>query len=285
MIKSMTGFGVCSFSIGGDGYNIELKSVNGRYLEIKFKGIQLDLSVEDEIKKLIQLNLQRGTVFIKIDSELKNNVKKVFDREKYELLKEILKDINIKYGQSMNMSDIISSNDLLKINDPKFPDNKELIKKVEIALMQLNDMRKIEGERIFNDTLGRIKKIKEMIATITEKTNNYKSEKQDILRIKIKELLNGEDLDESRLIQEVAYFSEKMDVTEEIVRCNSHFDQLHNYLRIDEPVGKRINFLLQEIVREINTIGSKSSQTDVIMQVVEIKDELEKIREQMQNIL
>ncbi len=285
MIKSMTGFGVCSFSIGRDRYNIELKSVNGRFLEIKFKGVQFDLSIEDEIKKLIQLNLQRGTVFIKIDSELKNNVKKVFDREKYELLKEILKDINIKYGQSMNMSDIISSNDLLKINDPKFPSSKELIKKVEIALMQLNDMRKIEGERIFNDTLARIKKIKEMIATITEKTNNYKSEKQDILRIKIKELLNGEDLDESRLIQEVAYFSEKMDVTEEIVRCNSHFDQLHNYLRIDEPVGKRINFLLQEIVREINTIGSKSSQTDVIMQVVEIKDELEKIREQMQNIL
>ena len=285
MIKSMTGFGVCSFSIGGDRYNIELKSVNGRFLEIKFKGVQFDLSIEDEIKKLIQLNLQRGTVFIKIDSELKNNVKKVFDREKYELLKEILKDINIKYGQSMNMSDIISSNDLLKINDPKFPSSKELIKKVEIALMQLNDMRKIEGERIFNDTLARIKKIKEMIATITEKTSNYKSEKQDILRIKIKELLNGEDLDESRLIQEVAYFSEKMDVTEEIVRCNSHFDQLHNYLRIDEPVGKRINFLLQEIVREINTIGSKSSQTDVIMQVVEIKDELEKIREQMQNIL
>ena len=117
------------------------------------------------------------------------------------------------------------------------------------------------------------------------KTTNYKSEKQHTLRIKIKELLNGEDIDESRLIQEVAYFSEKMDVTEEIVRCNSHFDQLHNYLRIDEPVGKRINFLLQEIVREINTIGSKSSQSDVIMHVVEIKDELEKIREQMQNIL
>ena len=93
----MTGFGFCSFSIGEDRYNIELKSVNGRFLEIKFKGIQLDLSAEDEIKKLIQLNLQRGTVFIKIDSELKNNVKKVFDREKYELLKEILKDINIKY--------------------------------------------------------------------------------------------------------------------------------------------------------------------------------------------
>ena len=285
MIKSMTGFGVCSFSIGEDRYNIELKSVNGRFLEIKFKGIQLDLSLEDEIKKIIQFNLQRGTVFIKIDSELKNNVKRVFDREKYELLKGILKDINIKYGQSMNMSDIISSNDLLKINDPKFPDDKELIKKVEIALMQLIDMRKIEGERIFNDTLGRINKIKEIIATITEKTNNYKSEKQDILRVKIKELLNGEDLDESRLIQEVAYFSEKMDVTEEIVRCNSHFDQLNNYLRINEPVGKRINFLLQEIVREINTIGSKSSQTDVIMHVVEIKDELEKIREQMQNIL
>ena len=106
-----------------------------------------------------------------------------------------------------------------------------------------------------------------------------------MLKTKIEDLLLGQDLDESRLIQEVAYFSEKMDVTEEIVRCKSHFTQLLSYLDVNEPVGKRINFLLQEIGREINTIGSKSTQTEVIIEIVEIKDEVEKIREQIQNIL
>ena len=124
-----------------------------------------------------------------------------------------------------------------------------------------------------------------IIDLIKEKSANYKIEKQDKLRLKIESLLNGEGIDESRLIQEVAYYSEKMDVTEEIVRCEIHFSQLNSYLETNEPVGKRINFLLQEITREINTIGSKSSQTEVIINIVEIKNELEKIREQFQNIL
>ena len=105
------------------------------------------------------------------------------------------------------------------------------------------------------------------------------------LRLKVKDLLNDEDLDEFRLIQEVAYYSEKMDVTEEIIRCKIHFNQLVSFLETNKPVGKRINFMLQEIGREINTIGSKSNQTEVIVDIVEIKDEVEKIREQIQNIL
>ena len=285
MIKSMTGFGVGSISTGSDRYNIEIRSVNARFLDIKFKGIQLDLLVEDEIRNLIKNKLHRGTIYIRIDSDLKNNNKIVFDKEKYELLKGILRDINVKYGQPMNISDIISSNDLLKLNEPKTPDKKVLIKSVELALKQLDEMRKTEGEKILEDTMIRINQIITTMGILKEKVNSYKVEKQNRLRSKIEELLDGEDLDESRLIQEVAYFSEKIDVTEEIVRCSSHFTQLISYLNVNEPVGKRINFLLQEIGREINTIGSKSPQTDVTFNIVEIKDELEKIREQIQNIL
>ena len=285
MIKSMTGFGVGSISTGSDRYNIEIRSVNARFLDIKFKGIQLDLLVEDEIRNLIKNKLHRGTIYIRIDSDLKNNNKIVFDKEKYELLKGILRDINVKYGQPMNISDIISSNDLLKLNEPKTPDKKVLIKSVELALKQLDEMRKTEGEKILEDTMIRINQIITTMGILKEKVNSYKVEKQNRLRSKIEELLDGEDLDESRLIQEVAYFSEKIDVTEEIVRCSSHFTQLISYLNVNEPVGKRINFLLQEIGREINTSGSKSPQTDVTFNIVEIKDELEKIREQIQNIL
>ena len=285
MIKSMTGFGVGSISTGSDRYNIEIRSVNARFLDIKFKGIQLDLLVEDEIRNLIKNKLHRGTIYIRIDSDLKNNNKIVFDKEKYELLKGILRDINVKYGQPMNISDIISSNDLLKSNEPKTPDKNIIIKSVELALKQLDEMRKTEGEKILEDTMIRINQIITTMGILKEKVNSYKVEKQNRLRSKIEELLDDEDLDESRLIQEVAYFSEKIDVTEEIVRCSSHFTQLISYLNVNEPVGKRINFLLQEVGREINTIGSKSPQTDVTFDIVEIKDELEKIREQIQNIL
>ena len=285
MIKSMTGFGVGAISIGSDRYNIEIRSVNARFLDIKFKGIQLDLLVEDEIRSLIKNKLHRGTIYIRIDSDFKNKNKVVFDQEKYELLKTILRDINVKYGQPMNISDIISSNDLLKLNEPKSPNKKVIIENVEIALKQLDDMRKAEGAKILEDTMTRINQITTTLGLLSKKVNSYKVEKHNMLRSKIEDLLASQNLDESRLIQEVAYFSERMDVTEEIVRCNSHITQLISYLDVNEPVGKRINFLLQEIGREINTIGSKSPQTDVTIDIVEIKDELEKIREQIQNIL
>ena len=281
----MTGFGVGNISTGSDKYNIEIRSVNARFLDIKFKGIQLDLLVEDEIRNLIKNKLHRGTIYIRIDSDLENKNKVIFDQEKFELLKAILRDINVKYGQPMNISDIISSNDLLKLNEPKSPDKKTIIDNVQLALEQLDNMRKIEGEKILEDTIKRINQIIKKIGLVKEKSNLYKVDKQNMLRSKIELLLDDEDLDESRLIQEVAYFSEKIDVTEELVRCNSHLTQLFSYLELNEPVGKRINFLLQEIGREINTIGSKSPQTDVTIYIVEIKDELEKIREQIQNIL
>ena len=285
MIKSMTGFGVGTISTGSDKYNIEIRSVNARFLDIKFKGIQLDLLVEDEIRNLIKNKLQRGTIYIRIDLDMENKNKVIFDHEKYELLKAILRDINVKYGQSLNISDIISSNDLLKLNEPKAPNKKVIIKNVEIALKQLDGMRKTEGAKILEDTMARINQITTTLGLLSKKVNSYKVEKHKMLKTKIEDLLLGQDLDESRLIQEVAYFSEKMDVTEEIVRCNSHFTQLLSYLDVNEPVGKRINFLLQEIGREINTIGSKSPQADLTIDIVEIKDELEKIREQIQNIL
>ena len=115
----MTGFGFGAISTGSDEYNIEIRSVNARFLEIKFKGIQLDLVTEDEIKTLIKTKLHRGTIYVRIDSDLENKNKVIFDQEKYELLKTILRDINVKYGQPINISDIISSNDLLKLNEPK----------------------------------------------------------------------------------------------------------------------------------------------------------------------
>ena len=148
MIKSMTGFGLSSSQNRDYKYNIEIKSINGRFFETKFKGTQLGILAENKIKELIKSKLYRGTVYIRIDLDSTRTNKITFDQEKYELLKDILKDIHVRYGQPMNMSDIISSSDLLKFNEQKLPDDKELIECVEIALNQVDDMRKAEGEKI-----------------------------------------------------------------------------------------------------------------------------------------
>ena len=168
----MTGFGVGTISTGSDKYNIEIRSLNARFLDIKFKGIQLDLLVEDEIRNLIKNKLHRGTIYIRIDSDLENKNKVIFDQEKFELLKTILRDINVKYGQSLNISDIISSNDLLKLNEPKAPNKKVIIKNVEIALEQLDGMRKTEGAKILEDTMTRINQITATLGHLSKKVNS-----------------------------------------------------------------------------------------------------------------
>ena len=146
-------------------------------------------------------------------------------------------------------------------------------------------MRLVEGEKIKEDILNRIIKLKELIKKIKEISDSFSKNKENQLKTKIKLLLKDKELDESRLIQEVSHIAEKVDVSEEITRSKIHIDQLQLYFETKGPVGKKINFLIQEINREINTIGSKSPETSVTFNVVEIKSELEKIREQVQNIL
>ena len=209
MIKSMTVYGIGTLSQGSNNYNIEIKSVNARFLDIRFRGLQLDLSVQDEIKKIIEMKLHRGTINVRIDSELNSDINKIsFNQEKYELLKGILNEIHVKYGQPMNMGDIISTNDLLKMDEPTLPSKTAILRAFDKALNRLEQMRNIEGEKILDDISERLRYINDTINSIEEKANSYKVEKHDKLRKKIEETLNGKELDESRLIQEVAYFVE-----------------------------------------------------------------------------
>ena len=286
MIKSMTGFGRSFAGRGKKRIDVEMRSVNSRFLEIKFRGIPLDPQIEQEIRKIIEKLIQRGNIQLRI--QLINNQEKQnigFNKERFESLQNILKNIHINYGQRLNLSEVISTNDLLKIDENLSLDKNTLLKAVEKATTQLNEMRLKEGRLIFDDINKRAKNLEQMLSDIEKITNQYVNDKQLILRNKISELLDKSEIDESRLIQEVAYYAEKSDVTEEIVRSKSHLKQLKGYLNKNEPVGKRINFLLQEIVREVNTIGSKTPQTDVTIKVVDLKGELEKIREQVQNLL
>ena len=286
MIKSMTGFGRASVGRGQNKIDAEIRSVNSRFLEIKIRGISLEPSVEHEIKSIIEETLYRGNVQVRLESKKSQDEQRLsFNKERFELIQDILKNIHVVYGQRLSLSDIISTNDLLKINEEVNINNNSIINSVKKALDQLCEMRKQEGEQIYKDISKRLDILKSKLSNTENLANNYSTEKQSQLKNKVSELLKGEQIDESRLIQEVAYYADRADITEEIVRCKSHFEQLVSYIEFEEPVGKRISFLLQEVGREINTIGSKSPQTDVTLEVVEMKGEIEKVREQAQNIL
>ena len=286
MIKSMTGFGRASVGRGQNKIDAEIRSVNSRFLEIKIRGINLEPSIEHEIKSIIEQTLQRGNIQVRLESKKSQDEQRLnFNKERFELIQDILKNIHVAYGKRLSLSDIISTNDLLKINEEVNINNNSIINSVKKALDQLCEMRKQEGEQIYKDISKRLDILKTKLSNTENLVNNYSNEKQSQLKNKVSELLKGEQIDETRLIQEVAYYADRADITEEIVRCKSHFEQLVSYIEFEEPVGKRVSFLLQEVGREINTIGSKSPQTDVTLEVVEMKGEIEKVREQAQNIL
>jgi uncharacterized protein (TIGR00255 family) len=286
MIKSMTGFGRGSAGKDLNKIDVEIRTVNSRFLETKIRGFNLDPILELKVRNTLETSLQRGNVQVRFELNSGQDSQKLsFNRKRFEILQDVIKKIHVDYGQRMNLSEIVSTNDLLSADEPENLKPGIILKAVELALNQVNEMREKEGHQIQTDILNRMELLQTRIDEVGEISGKFSLEKQVQMREKISELLDGEALDETRLIQEVAFLSERADVTEEIVRCKSHFTQLSSYMNQEEPVGKRINFLIQEIGREVNTIGSKSPQPTVTNHVIEIKGELEKIREQVQNIL
>jgi uncharacterized protein (TIGR00255 family) len=282
----MTGFGRGSAGKGPNKIDVEIRTANSRFLETKIRGFNLDPILEIKVRNTLETSLQRGNVQVRFELKSGQDSQKLsFNRKRFEILQDVVKKIHVDYGQRMNLSDIISTNDLLSADEPENLKPGIILKAVELALNQVNEMREKEGHQIQTDILNRMELLQTRIDEVGEISGKFSLEKQVQMREKISELLDGEALDETRLIQEVAFLSERADITEEIVRCKSHFTQLSSYMNQEEPVGKRINFLIQEIGREVNTIGSKSPQPAVTNHVIEIKGELEKIREQVQNIL
>ena len=286
MIKSMTGFGRGTTVNNEGNINVEIKSLNSRYLDIKFLGINIHPETEEKIFRYILDYLNRGNIKVHIDiDKIKNGQILTFNKDRFDTIQNILKNIHIKYGQKLNLSDIISIHDIISFVDAGIDDNEKLKEAVDSALKQLNGMRSIEGKQIYKDLMSRIRIIKKDLTSIKNSSDKMPKKKKKDLSDKIKSIIDKDAIDQNRLMQEVAYLIERSDITEEIVRVKIHLDSFIEYLKYDEPVGKRLNFLIQEINREINTIGSKSPIHDVTIKIVEIKSEIEKIREQVQNIL
>ena len=286
MIKSMTGYGRGATEGDGDKINVEIKSLNSRYLDIRFLGININPAIEQKVKALVSANLKRGNIKIHIDiDKMRDGQILTFNKDRFQTIQNIVKDVNKKYGEKINLSDILNTNDMLTYVDVDINNDEKLLNTVENALKQLNRMRLAEGKQINKDLLNRIKAIKKDIASIKKLSTKMPKKKGQELTEKIKSITDQGVIDNNRLMQEIAYLLERSDITEEIVRANIHVETFIDYLKYDEPIGKRLSFLLQELNREINTIGSKSPMHEVTGIIVEVKNEIEKIREQVQNIL
>lgn len=288
----MTGFGLGELANDDYKLKVEIKTVNHRYNEIFIRLPRHLNYLEDYLKKLIQKYVHRGkvdvyinfeyidqsTVDVKVDIPLAISYKKALEQLKDQLQ---LKD-------EITLKDIINVSDVIKMDKKEI--NKDAIMEIfrdtfEIALKNLSEMKLNEGESLKTDLLKKLESIEGFIEAISARAPLVVVEYKERLQDRITNLLDESlDFDEERFNTEIAYFADKSSIDEEIVRLNSHINQFYSILEEDGPIGRKIDFLIQEINREINTIGSKANDINISKNVVEVKSELEKTREQIQNI-
>ena len=291
MIRSMTGYGKAEKSIEQRMYQIEIKSVNHRYLDISVKMPKQLSYLEESIKSLISSEIKRGKVdvFITFENnsaqgkEIKINteIAKIYIDELKKLAKQENILSNIEVTEISKYPDVLS---IQNVNDEETI-KQEILEVTKIALEQLIKMKKVEGEKISEDLLERINNIKEKIQKISSLSTGLIEEYIVKLESRIKELIKDKDIDETRLAQEVVIYADKCSIEEEVTRLNSHIYQFEELIKeTNKTIGKKLDFIIQEMNRETNTIGSKANNLEITNGVIDIKTELENIREQIQNI-
>ena len=291
MIKSMTGFGRSTYENEGREYIIEIKSVNNRFTDINIKMPRNLNYLEEKIRKQILSNISRGKVEVSIqlnnNSDLgkKINLNTDIAKKYVEELKKLSEETNII--DNINIMDVARFPDVLNIRIDEEAEEvieKELFTALDSAIDSFLDMRQKEGSKIKVDLENRIEVIKQKIEQISSISAGLVDEYVVKLETRIKELLKTDVVDQTRLAQEVGIYSDKCSVEEEITRLKSHISQFLNLLNENIAIGKKLDFLIQEMNRETNTIGSKANNLEITNFVVDIKTELENIREQIQNI-
>lgn len=282
----MTGYGRGTAGKGINKITSFIKVVNGRYLDIKIRGVEIEPSDYNNIRSILVENLVRGTVHVNIEIENKNNGESLsFNKNRFEAIEKILIDVQKKYGKHLEMSDILNSSDLFFFGDSGSLDSKLLMNSINKACDEVLLMRKTEGEKLKLDFEERLDNLTKMLSKLEKQIPDETDKRVKKYRDRVSELAQDISIDESRVVQEIAILAEKADVTEEVIRLKSHFEQFNKMISKDLPVGRQLNFLIQEISREMNTIGSKSTSNALINIIIIMKDELEKMREQAQNIL
>ena len=286
MIYSMTGYGASSSGIGKNKINAELKALNGKFFELKIRGLDINFNLSKTIKDYLFKTLNRGSVYLYLESSkisAQDNVN--LNSAKFELLNDIVEQVNKKYKKSLNLNHLLRINDFISISPEHNISDEIILNVVKKSCKNLIKMRKIEGKSLKKDILNRIKYIDSIMLIIKKtikKDNKIRFQKY---QKKIENIVNQKSFETIRLHQEIAILAEKSDVTEEIVRLTSHLNFFKSLFRQNQPVGRKLSFTLQEILREVNTLGSKASNEETTRNVIEIKEEIEKIKEQVLNIL
>ena len=290
MIKSMTGYGKSSLSINLREYQVEIKTVNHKYIDTNIRLPRSISYLEDDIRKLITSKLKRGKVdvlitfenFNKDDNEIKINkeLAKMYIDSFKDLAQEENLSTNIDVTEITKLPDVV----IVKSNIDEEQIKTELLQVVENAINNLIEMRQSEGIRISDGILDKISQIEEKNEEIFGLSTGLIREYVVKLETRIKEILKTEELDKSRLMQEIVIYADKCSVEEEVTRLRSHISQLREIIESKEPTGKKMDFLIQEMNRETNTIGSKANNLEITNRVIDIKTILEDIREQVQNI-
>lgn len=292
MIKSMTGFGRGEFSDDRYHLKIEIKAVNHRYNDISVKMPRHMSYLEEKIKKIIKNKISRGKVDIYINLEYidESPIDIKIDLNLAKSYKESLERLNreLDLGGEIRINNILAMSDIIKTERKELEEGVlwECLKKaLNIALNDITQMKEAEGKELEEDIISHLSEIKAMLVKIESRSPFVVLEYKEKLKTRISEILeNASDIDNDKLSYEVAYFSDKSNINEEVIRLNSHINQFNTFLKEDDAVGRKLDFLTQEMNREINTIGSKANDKDISIWVVEIKAEIEKIREQVQNI-
>ncbi len=291
MIKSMTGFGRATGGNNGFEVTVELRSVNHRYFEFTSRMPRSFQFAEEKLKALCQQSISRGKVeaSVFIDDTNENATEIEINRQYADAYIKALKNLSKEYKlkNDVKASSFIGNNDIFKLRRKEVDDEQVLaavLPVAEEAISSFIAMRETEGERLKADISSRAETILSKVAVIEERSPETVKAYRERLENKIMELLNDAKVDEQRLITETAIFADKVAVDEETVRLRSHIKQLFSLLEENGPVGKKLDFIVQEMNRETNTIGSKCQDVEIAHIVVDIKSEIEKIREQVQNI-
>ncbi len=290
-MKSMTGYGKSKLEINGRSYSVEVKSVNYRYCDINIRLPRNISFYENDIKKLISSKISRGKldVFIEYTNYTNEGKDVIINKDLAKLYIKELKELAIEehLNDSIRITEITKMPDVLQLKNNESENDiilKELTQCVNEAISNFVDMRAVEGQKIKADIANRLNKIRNMVDEISKNTTGLIEEYVVKLRERIKEILKTDVVDEARLAQEIVIFADKSSVQEELTRLDSHIEQFEKLLEDENAIGKKLDFIIQEMNREANTIASKSVKLEITNLVIEIKTELEDIREQIQNI-
>lgn len=291
MIRSMTGYGRHQAVVNGWDVTVELKSVNHRYFEYSSRLPRTCGFLDDKLKSYLQQHISRGKVDVYVsldavetaDSVVSVNIPLALAYR--DALAEMSETLDIR--NDVSLMNIARFPDVLTVRKSEADEDAiwDAVKTVATsALQKFIAMRELEGQRMREDVLNRRETILSAVAVVEEQSPKTVREHMEKVEARMRELLDGAAVDEQRLLTEAAVFADKIATAEETVRLRSHLDQLQTLVTADEPVGRKLDFLVQEINRETNTIGSKAQDLKLAQVVVDIKAEIEKIREQIQNI-